>query len=106
MKVTNKLILTEYLCHGQWQENTTTFIVAKHVGSSHGVCITFRQNADGQTGNLVVGDSCYRNTISQMSPSDRHIVANLTSFGKNQLFIFIQSIRKPNKTFSTSRYMF
>uniref|UniRef100_A0A336N2X1 CSON009864 protein n=2 Tax=Culicoides sonorensis TaxID=179676 RepID=A0A336N2X1_CULSO len=70
----------EYLCHGQWQENSTTFIVAKHVGSSHGVCITFKQNPDGATGNLIVGDSCFRSNPNQLTPSDRHLVSNITSF--------------------------
>ncbi|XP_063707345.1 uncharacterized protein LOC134836085 isoform X2 [Culicoides brevitarsis] len=70
----------EYLCHGQWTENSTTFVVAKHVGSSHGVCITFKQNPDGQTGNFIVGDSCFRSTPTQMTPSDRHLVSNITQF--------------------------
>lgn len=73
---------TEYLCHGQWQENSTTFIVAKHVGSSHGVCITFKQIIEGQTGNFIVGDSCFRSTLTQLTPSDRHLVSNITSFSK------------------------
>lgn len=57
-------------------------MVAKHVGSSHGVCITFKQNLEMQTGHFIVGDSCYRNSVNQLPPSDRHLVANLTSFGK------------------------
>lgn len=88
----------EYLCQGQWQENSTTFIVAKHVGSSHGVCITFKQNLDGQTGNFIVGDSCFRSTLTQLTPSDRHLVSNITSFGKSFTQKFQSQIPLKNET--------
>lgn len=90
MFLKRNFLLIEYLCHGQWQENSTTFIVAKHVGSSHGVCITFKQNLDGQSGNVIVGDSCVRGTLSsQSTPSDKHLVSNITSFGEFFSNIFI-----------------
>jgi hypothetical protein len=73
---------SEYICHGQWQENTTTYIVAKHSGSSHGVCITFKQNVDGTAGQLTVGDSCHRGILYSPPPTEKHLVANLTQFGK------------------------
>lgn len=74
-------LCTEYVCHGQWQENTTTYIVAKHTGSSHGVCITFKQNTEETLGQLIVGDSCSRGTLITQAPTDKHLVANLTQFG-------------------------
>lgn len=77
-----------YSCHGSWTENGTVFIIARHAGSQHGVCISFRPqdigvNNGGVGGNgpvqLIVGDACYRGT--QPLP-DHHLRANLTTRGK------------------------
>lgn len=75
----NKNILfAEYNCHGSWTENSTVFIIAKHVGSQHGVCISYRP-LEGNSVRLVVGDGCHRGTLP---PPDHHLTANLTVRGK------------------------
>lgn len=70
-----------YSCHGSWVENDTTFIIARHVGSQHGVCISFLPQ-EGTAAKLVVGDTCKRGNLPQ---SDHHLTANLTVFGKLKL---------------------
>lgn len=49
-----------YTCHGHWQENQTTFIIAKHLSSQHGVCISYVPTGEGNQVQLYVGDSCHR----------------------------------------------
>ncbi|XP_055698220.1 uncharacterized protein LOC129798843 isoform X2 [Phlebotomus papatasi] len=75
-----------YSCHGNWTDNSTVFIVARHVGTSHGVCITYRP-ADGNTAQLYVGESCYRSGIIPAigTSLDHHLVANLTVHDKSSL---------------------
>lgn len=68
-----------YSCHGSWVENDTTFIIARHAGSQHGVCISFLPQ-EGTAAKLVVGDTCKRSNLPQ---SDHHLTANLTVYGKN-----------------------
>ncbi|XP_030242140.1 uncharacterized protein LOC108652466 isoform X5 [Drosophila navojoa] len=68
----------EYSCHGSWSENSTVYIIARHKGTKHGVCISYRPS-DGNAAKLVVGDACYRGT---QKPPDHHLVANLSFFGK------------------------
>ncbi|XP_022227960.2 LOW QUALITY PROTEIN: uncharacterized protein LOC111077839 [Drosophila obscura] len=68
----------EYSCHGSWSENSTFFIIARHKGTKHGVCLTYRPT-EGTSAKLVVGDACYRGT---QKPPDHHLVANLSVFGK------------------------
>lgn len=86
-------LLPEYVCHGQWQENATTFIVAKHSGSSHGVCITFKTNIEGTIGQLVVGDSCQRGSLFSQAPLEKHLIANLTQFGKTHPLLYSNSTK-------------
>ncbi|KAH8360056.1 hypothetical protein KR093_010413 [Drosophila rubida] len=68
----------EYSCHGSWSENSTVYIIARHKGTKHGVCISYRPT-EGNSAKLVVGDACYRGT---QKPPDHHLVANLSVFGK------------------------
>ncbi|XP_017056907.2 uncharacterized protein LOC108098499 isoform X2 [Drosophila ficusphila] len=68
----------EYSCHGSWSENSTFYIVARHKGSKHGVCLTYRPT-EGTSAKLVVGDACYRGT---QKPPDHHLEASLTVLGK------------------------
>ncbi|XP_064549374.1 uncharacterized protein aus isoform X2 [Drosophila montana] len=68
----------EYSCHGSWSENSTVYIIARHKGTKHGVCISYRPT-EGNAAKLVVGDACYRGT---QKPPDHHLVANLSVFGK------------------------
>ncbi|XP_043071167.1 uncharacterized protein LOC6567544 isoform X3 [Drosophila grimshawi] len=68
----------EYSCHGSWNENSTVYIIARHKGTKHGVCISYRPT-EGNAAKLVVGDACYRGT---QKPPDHHLVANLSVFGK------------------------
>ncbi|XP_004533552.1 uncharacterized protein LOC101448707 isoform X2 [Ceratitis capitata] len=68
----------EYSCHGSWSENGTVYIIARHKGTKHGVCLSYRP-LEGTTAKLVIGDACYRGT---QKPPDHHLVANLTVFGK------------------------
>ncbi|XP_055618252.1 uncharacterized protein LOC129763325 isoform X2 [Toxorhynchites rutilus septentrionalis] len=48
-----------YTCHGHWQENQTTFIIAKHLSSQHGVCISYVPTEGNQV-QVYVGDTCHR----------------------------------------------
>ncbi|XP_043656188.1 uncharacterized protein LOC122622081 isoform X3 [Drosophila teissieri] len=68
----------EYSCHGSWSENSTFYIIARHKGSKHGVCLTYRPT-EGTAAKLVVGDACYRGT---QKPPDHHLEANLSVLGK------------------------
>ncbi|KAL5284050.1 hypothetical protein ACFFRR_006368 [Megaselia abdita] len=68
----------EYSCHGSWVENGTTFMVARHKGTKHGVCITYRPT-EIKNAKLIVGDSCFRGGFK---PPDHLLVANLTHYGK------------------------
>ncbi|XP_061397661.1 uncharacterized protein LOC133333366 [Musca vetustissima] len=68
----------EYSCHGSWTENGTVYIIARHKGTKHGVCISYRPT-DGTNAKLVVGDACYRGT---QKPPEHHLEANLSVFGK------------------------
>lgn len=93
-----------YKCHGSWTENSTVFIIARHVGSQHGVCISYRP-LEGNSVRLVVGDACYRGVLP---PPDHHLAANLTVRGKFSHFHFffyllltnigLQPIEKPKST--------
>lgn len=69
--------ITVYHCHGAWVENDTTFIIARHAGSQHGVCISFLPG-EGNAARLIVGDACRR---SNQPPAEHHLAANLTVFG-------------------------
>jgi hypothetical protein len=68
----------EYVCHGSWTENDTTFIIARHAGTKHGVCISFKPSTtDSTAAQLIVGDSCYRETLSSEIP-EHHLISNVT----------------------------
>lgn len=68
-----------YNCEGSWTDkNATTFIVAKHFGSHHSVCISY-QPIDTSSVRLFVGDTCYRSIPIQTS--DHHLAANLSIVG-------------------------
>ena len=68
----------EYVCHGSWTENDTTFIIARHAGTKHGVCISFKPSStDSTAAQLIVGDSCYRETMSSEIP-EHHLISNVT----------------------------
>lgn len=71
------LIIPVYTCHASWTENHTTFIVARHVGTQHGVCISYKEN-DPKSAQLYVGDTCYRST----SKIEHLLVSSLTSYGE------------------------
>uniref|UniRef100_A0A1I8PLB2 Uncharacterized protein n=1 Tax=Stomoxys calcitrans TaxID=35570 RepID=A0A1I8PLB2_STOCA len=68
----------EYSCHGSWTENGTVYIIARHKGTKHGVCISYRPT-EGNNAKLVVGDACYRGT---QKPPEHHLEASLSVFGK------------------------
>ncbi|XP_037944685.1 uncharacterized protein LOC119677419 isoform X2 [Teleopsis dalmanni] len=68
----------EYSCHGSWSENSTVYIIARHKGTKHGVCISYRPT-EGTSAKFVIGDACYRGT---QKPPDHHLVANLSVLGK------------------------
>jgi hypothetical protein len=74
---------SEYTCHGTWRENQTTFIIARHAGTKHGVCISFKQSTT-DTAQLYIGDSCYREHQGlDTTTSDRqYTIANLTNVGR------------------------
>ncbi|KAG5672928.1 hypothetical protein PVAND_003016 [Polypedilum vanderplanki] len=70
----------EYFCHGSWTENDTTFIIARHAGTKHGVCISFKPSTttdSSATAQLIVGDSCYRESMSLEIP-EHHLISNVT----------------------------
>lgn len=56
-----------YTCHGHWQENQTTFIIAKHLSSQHGVCISYVP-IEGNQVQVYVGDTCHRPGMQQHPP--------------------------------------
>lgn len=72
--------ISVYNCEGSWTDKNATFIVAKHLGSHHFVCISY-QPIDGSNVRLFVGDTCYRSI--PMQTSDHHLAANLTVVGKH-----------------------
>lgn len=74
--------ISVYNCHGTWTENSTTFTVAIHAGSQHGVCITYQPLA-GSAARLFVSDSCQRPHM--LPTSDHHLLANLTVIGSYEL---------------------
>lgn len=72
----------EYTCHATWRENLTTFIIARHASTKHGVCISFRQQQSTDSAQLFIGDSCYRENQGLDNISDHPItLANLTNVG-------------------------
>lgn len=74
---------TEYTCHATWRENLTTFIIATHASTKHGVCISFRQQLSTDSAQLFIGDSCYRENQGLDNISDHPItLANLTNVGR------------------------
>lgn len=76
----------EYVCHGSWTENDTTFIIARHAGTKHGVCISFKPSTtDSTTAQLIVGDSCYRETMSSEIP-EHHLISNVTGIVREYFF--------------------
>lgn len=80
------VFFTVYTCHGSWTENSTVFIIARHAGSQHGVCISYRP-LEGNLVRLVVGDACYRGL---QPPPDHHLSANLTVHGELlKIYVFI-----------------
>uniref|UniRef100_A0A182PQ80 Uncharacterized protein n=1 Tax=Anopheles epiroticus TaxID=199890 RepID=A0A182PQ80_9DIPT len=68
-----------FTCHGHWQENQTTYIIAKHSMSQHGVCISYVP-MEGSHVQLFVGDTCHRTYMQ--SGQHRSMPANITSYGK------------------------
>lgn len=68
-----------YTCLGHWQENQTTFIIAKHTMSQHGVCISYVPTEGSQV-HVYVGDTCHR--ISMQLGQHRSMPVNITSYGK------------------------
>ncbi|XP_049294501.1 uncharacterized protein LOC125769738 isoform X2 [Anopheles funestus] len=68
-----------FTCHGHWQENQTTYIIAKHSFSQHGVCISYVP-MEGNHVQLFVGDTCHR--ANMQSGQHRSMPANITSYGK------------------------
>ncbi|XP_062557493.1 uncharacterized protein LOC134222341 isoform X2 [Armigeres subalbatus] len=67
-----------YTCHGHWQENQTTFIIAKHLSSQHGVCISYVP-IEGNQVQVYVGDSCHRPGMQQQQ--QQHPQAGQWSYG-------------------------
>ncbi|XP_055525511.1 uncharacterized protein LOC129718605 isoform X2 [Wyeomyia smithii] len=67
-----------YTCHGHWQENQTTFIIAKHLSSQHGVCISYVP-IEGNQVQVYVGDTCHRPGMQQQT----EIGTTITSGGFN-----------------------
>uniref|UniRef100_A0AAG5D1A7 Uncharacterized protein n=1 Tax=Anopheles atroparvus TaxID=41427 RepID=A0AAG5D1A7_ANOAO len=68
-----------YTCLGHWQENQTTYIIAKHAMSQHGVCISYVPT-EGSHVQVYVGDTCHR--AGMQSGQHRSMPANITSYGK------------------------
>lgn len=89
----------EYTCHGTWRENQTTFIIARHAGTKHGVCISFKQSTT-DTAQLYIGDSCYRDHQGPDAYSERqHTLANLTHVGRKLMTFCIIYSSAPNRHF-------
>lgn len=81
----------EYVCHGSWTENDTTFIIARHAGTKHGVCISFKPSTtDSTAAQLIVGDSCYRETMSPEIP-EHHLISNVTGIVREYFSIIVRS---------------
>lgn len=81
LKLTLNSPIPVYTCHGSWTHNGTVFIVARHVGSQHGVCMSYRAVEAGSA-QLIIGDVCLRNL---QPPAEHHLVANLTVHGKAEV---------------------
>ena len=80
----------EYSCHGSWRENQTTFIIARHTGTKHGVCISFKQSTtDISMAQLYIGDSCYREYQVLDSLQRQYSIANLTNVGREYLCLYL-----------------
>jgi hypothetical protein len=70
-------------------ENDTTFIVARHSGTKHGVCISFKPSTtDSTAAQLIVGDSCYREAMSLEIP-EHHLISNVTGIVREYLKILL-----------------
>lgn len=96
-KVHDYFKISEYSCHGSWTENGTVYIIARHKGTKHGVCISYRPT-EGTNAKLVVGDACYRGTEK---PPEHHLEANLSVFGKfHSLHFFPYSLATTLNRFS------
>ncbi|KFB42689.1 AGAP005275-PA-like protein [Anopheles sinensis] len=63
-----------YTCLGHWQENQTTYIIAKHAMSQHGVCISYVPT-EGSHVQVFVGDTCHR--AGMQSGQHRSMPANV-----------------------------
>lgn len=80
----------EYSCHGSWRENQTTFIIARHTGTKHGVCISFKQSTtDISMAQLYIGDSCYREYQVLDSLQRQYSIANLTNVGREYFCLYL-----------------
>lgn len=91
------LLKIEYLCHGSWVENGTTFIIARHSGTKHGVCISFRPSStDSTAAQLIIGDSCYRETMLSEIP-EHHLISNVTGVVRK----YLSNVLEKHTTFST-----
>uniref|UniRef100_A0A182NMJ5 Uncharacterized protein n=1 Tax=Anopheles dirus TaxID=7168 RepID=A0A182NMJ5_9DIPT len=66
-----------YICHGHWQENQTTYIVAMHSMSQHGVCISYVP-MEGSHVQVFVGDTCHR--ANMQSGQHKSMPTNITSY--------------------------
>lgn len=86
---------TEYVCHGSWMENGTTFIIARHAGTKHGVCISFRPSStDSTAAQLIIGDSCYRETMLSEIP-EHHLISNVSGIVRKYRITFHFSTPAP-----------
>lgn len=72
-------VLIVYSCHGSWTENSTVYMVAKHAGSQHGVCITYKPFEGTSIVQIVIGDACHRGT---QPVSEHHLNTNVTIIGE------------------------
>uniref|UniRef100_A0A182TSH7 DUF7042 domain-containing protein n=1 Tax=Anopheles melas TaxID=34690 RepID=A0A182TSH7_9DIPT len=73
-----------FICTGHWQENQTTYIIAKHSISQHGVCISYVP-MEGNHVQLFVGDTCHR--AYMQSGQHRSMPANITSYGITHVIV-------------------
>ncbi|XP_052862250.1 uncharacterized protein LOC128268968 isoform X2 [Anopheles cruzii] len=69
-----------YTCHGHWQENQTTYIIAKHSISQHGVCISYVPTEGANHIQMFVGDTCHR--ANMQASVHKLIPTNVTTNGK------------------------
>lgn len=93
----------EYVCHGSWTENDTTFIIARHAGTKHGVCISFKPSTtDSTAAQLIVGDSCYRETMSSEIP-EHHLISNVTGIVREYFLQHRIVLIKPSQASDTAQ---